>query len=221
MPTFYYAPSFYNITITNNNGGSPQAAPNDGFIDNTTVEEYVNIYNAANPGAPVSLETGLSGFTLAKSTAKARANARWRRLNLFLNQCCNIIIDPNTITTTGSPSWNAEPASISFLVMVEKGDPSLQTWDELNPTQLLTDIDALNRFVVRALTNPPVGHTTTPATDISLNLVVYDPTATKSNGASVTIPRNFYQTISVDVGPVVIPTTNVVNDYATALGLIS
>lgn len=229
MTTDLSTPSFYTILI-NNVSGYPSAAPNDGFIDRNTVEDYANI-NSLN------LETGIVGFTLAASEAKSRANARYHNLLLQLNRVCNIIVDEGRfidatgyvshIVYTGSPNYNVEPASIQFKVMVERGDPSLQTWDELNPGTLLTGTAALTRFVVRALASPPGVPATTPATDISQNVTVYDPTQTTVsanlyvNVAPPTIPRYGRRIMPLDIGPVVFGNANTAANYAAAAALVT
>jgi hypothetical protein len=223
MTTDLSTPSFYTILI-NNVGGYPNTSPNNGFIDRNTVEDYANINN-------LNLETGIVGFTLAMSEAKSRANSRYHNLLLQLNRVCNIVVDEGRfidatgyvshIVYTGSPNYNVEPASIQFKVMVERGDASLQTWDELNPTVLLTGTAALTRFVVRALTSPPGIPATTPATDISRNLTVYDPTTTMSNGSGVTIPRYGRRIELLDIGPVVFGGANTAANYSAAAALVT
>jgi hypothetical protein len=222
MTTYLSTPSFYTILI-NNVSGYPETAPNDGFIDKNTVEDYARMNN-------LNLETGIVGFTLAQSEAKSRANARYHNLLLQLNRVCNIVVDEGRyqdslgymshIVYTGSPNYNTEPASIQFKVMVDRGDSSLQTWDELNPTVLLTGTAALTRFVVRALASPPGVPLSTPATDVSLNATVYDPTATESPGNTNSLPRYGRRIELLDVGPVVFGGSTAAN-YTAAAGMVT
>ena len=215
-------PTFYTILINNVNG-FPQAAPNDGFLDNYTVQNYAAIND-------LNLETGIVGFTLAESESKSKANARYHNLLLQLNRDCNIQVQEytigangvrtSTVVKTGSPNYNVEPTSIQIVVMVERGDPSLQTWDELNPGTLLTGTAALTRFVVRALTSPPTGVGTGVGSDISLKMAVYDPTASAVAGNTTAVPRNGVLVTSLDVGPVVAG-SNVVTNYTNAAALVT
>ena len=206
-------PSFYYITIANVSG-YPQAAPHDGFIDNLTVEDYANI-NGLN------LETGISGFTLTQSESKSKANVRYHNLLLQLTKETNIAVDETNIVYTGTPNYNVEPGSIKILVAVERGDASLQTWDELNPGTLLTSQAALTRYVVRALTLPP-----NATTDFIYKGTVYDPTQTTVsanlyvNVAPPTIPRYGRRIMSLDVGPVVYGGSTAAN-YTAAAALVT
>ena len=223
MTGYSTKPSFYIITIANVSG-YPKATPNNGFIDNNTIINYA-------VSESLNLEAGVVSFTLAQSEAKSRANYRYHNLLLQLNRVCNIQVKEitigengvrtSTITYGGSPTYNTEPSSISFMVMVEKGDPSLQTWDELNPTVLLTGTAALTRFVVRALCTPPSGTGTTASTDITANVVVYDPTASADAGNTNSLPRYGMRIEPLDIGPVVFGGANVTANYTAAAALVT
>lgn len=127
-----FIPVYYNISISSIAGD----APSDGFVDNTTVQEYIQ---QGDTNLPTSVDLSL---------AKTRANYRWQ----FILQQCSLLLNPLytlDITATGA-TVNAPATSFSFTIAYDRPD-YLNTEDELNPGTYLTNADAIKRFVARAL----------------------------------------------------------------------
>lgn len=149
--------TLYSVTIA----GVNNSAPGDGFIDVTTIEQYM-----AQGSIPATIE---------QTTAKERANIRFKFLREQLQMEANCYIS-NFVATGGSST--AAPSAITFTVEVERGDSVLFARDESNPGAELTGIDALKRWIARALTE-------------SRNTVsdIYDPTKTATPGNTVQAAR--------------------------------
>jgi hypothetical protein len=168
----------YTITITNGITGS---TPNDGFVDNLRIEDY---YGSAG------LVTTPSGLTLALCKAKVRANVRYREIinQLAIVSNCYVAEKADIVGTNTTPNVVAaaatgkvEPTSFIFKIIVEHGDASLSTPDELNAGQFLTSTNCIKRCVARALTN-----------DMLRQEPVFDPTSANSVGvwgATTSVPR--------------------------------
>ena len=162
--------TLYSISITNSNSN---ISPNDGFVDNTTIEQYY-----ASLG---SFTTTPSGLTLNLCKAKVRGNTRYREIinqmaivsNTYVTEQADVV-GTNTMPSVSAPggSGTTEPTSISFYVIVEHGDASLITADELNPGQYLTSTACLQRCVARALIN-----------DMFREVAVFDPTEGTTTGS--------------------------------------
>lgn len=129
--------TLYSITITN---GNTNSAPQDGFVDNKRIEDYgLNLIST-----PVSL-------TLALSKAKRRGNLRYREIINQLSIVGNMYVVDNSFTSDAT--YHTEATSFAFQVIVEHGDASLTTPDELNAGQFLTGAACITRCVARALIN--------------------------------------------------------------------
>jgi hypothetical protein len=171
--------TLYSITITNSNSTSP---PNDGFVDNLTIEDYYWSASTNNP-----LMTTPSGLTYALCKAKVRGNMRYRDIISQLGMVTNCYVTENAIpynpsneqtlvyggfaNTTSSATATAEATSFVFYIIVEHGDASLSTPDEYNAGQFLTSTACIQRCVGRALLN-----------DMYREVAVFDPTDTESLG---------------------------------------
>ncbi|RYF17657.1 MAG: hypothetical protein EOO77_11590 [Oxalobacteraceae bacterium] len=118
--------TLYTVTIA----GASKAAPADGFIDVTTIEQYM-----AQGSVPA---------TYAQTTAKERANIRYKFLREQMQMDANLYLT-NFIATGGSAT--AAPSSVSFTVEVERGDYVLFARDETTPGLELHGIDALVRMM--------------------------------------------------------------------------
>ncbi len=165
----------YDVVI-DGSGFSALSSPQDGFIDPTTIYQYMT----QNGDAPTNL---------AAATAKARANKRFRNIILQVHFMCNAYV--LALTPTGG-DVDTPPSALTIRFEIEHGDGSLTTADESNAGQRLTGIAALKRCVARAMVMDQVRDTE-----------IYDPTATTivQNGADVTIPRGIVSNIT-DIGPV-------------------
>lgn len=180
--------SLYDIVITNANYSSDLSAPSDGFIDYNTLENY-----------GVSLETTPSGLTFALSLAKRRANIRYGQLILQMNLITNSYIILPTLSAPGA-TYKTSASSLSFQVMIEHGDTSLYTADELNAGQFLTGTAALTRMLARGIMftqtlNSVYG-------DPKIN--VFDPTSADTvgtPGSTTSVPRTGERINSFAVGP--------------------
>ena len=121
--------SVYQVTITGNYG----SAPNDGFIDPTTVYAYVNL----GDGLPTDYPT---------SVAKSRANRRhkWVVLGVMGNSSLQIV----EFNATGSPNCNTAPTTMVYQASSETIPATL---DENNAGVTLTGVAAVTRFFARCL----------------------------------------------------------------------
>lgn len=177
--------SFYSVTITNPNASADLSAPSDGFIDFNTVENY-----------STNLETATLSFV--QSTAKRRANIRYRILILEMNNVCNCYILPSSLQATNG-AINTPPSAISFQLIIEHGDSSLYTNDENNPGSYLTGIAALTRMISRSLMYSKTNNGVYG--DFKIN--IYDPTATTTVGpyaSSTPFPRTGERIDYLEVG---------------------
>jgi len=178
--------SFYNIVITNAHSGSDQAAPSDGFVDFNSLAAYGE-----------SLESP-SGLTYALALAKRRANIRYQEIVLQMNLITNVYISPASLVATGG-SYNTPPSSLSFQMIVEHGDTSLYTADELNAGSFLTGTAALTRMIARGLqyVQTPSGSFGDPIAN------VFDPTAADTfgtPGSTTSVPRTGERMVGLSVG---------------------
>jgi hypothetical protein len=160
----------YLVTIS----GVTAAAPGDGFIDNTTVEQYVQ----AGAAAPT---------TFNQTVAKARANMRFKFLQQQLQFDANVYI-ANVVATGGTAT--SQPSSFVFTALVEQGDGTLHAYDETANGADLNGTAALKRWVARAL----VAMRTTP-------MAVLDPTAAPTIGNAMAYPRRGYRVEPIVTGP--------------------
>jgi hypothetical protein len=129
-------------------------------------------------------------LTLALCKAKVRANVRYREIinqlaivsNCYIEEKADIVgtnTTPNV--TAAAATGKVEPTSFIFKIIVEHGDASLSTTDELNAGQFLTSTDCIKRCVARALTN-----------DMFRQATVFDPTSADTVGvwgATTSVPR--------------------------------
>lgn len=126
-PTTYYRVSIATMSGTTNG---------DGFIDNTSVSEYI-ASGSATPNATLWAR-------------KVRGNIRYREIIESLNSQANMnVID---VVAGGSPNASTEPTSFAFTVAVERGNSVLTVNDELNTGNTLTGTAAIKRLVARPLT---------------------------------------------------------------------
>jgi len=114
-----------------------EAAPRDGFIDNTKVEQYLAVVGSIP-----------AGFDLADSRAKERANVRYDDVVNRLSQMANLYV-----SNISAPSADAEtaPTEFAFTVEIERGDDILATHDESTPGVVLTGTAAIARCVARSM----------------------------------------------------------------------
>jgi len=194
------ASSFYTLTITN---GGTGIAPGDGFIDNTSFQDYLSELSFKTTGKlyPDIIDPATgggafppSGLTVAATTAKRRGNLRYNRLIATLQYSTNIYLDQRSIVKT-SAAWNLPASAFVATLWVEHGESSLITPDELNPGVLLTGVPALIRMASRSLTYETA----------SINTDIYDPTplATIGNALGVSVPRFGVRIGNIAIGPVV------------------
>jgi hypothetical protein len=177
--------TLYRVTI--NGSAAPTTAPNEGFIDNLKIQDYM----AQGATAPTTLD---------QTTAKERANWRFKFLQQQLQYDANVYIS-ETVSTGGSAT--AQPTSFVFTAVVERGDDVLFTRDE-NGDQDLTGTDALIRWVARAL----VESRTSVLCDI------WDPTKAVTAGNTQPQARFGERIMSIGVGPVA-------NNLTAATALVS
>lgn len=140
----------YTISIANATG----TAPKDGFIDATSVEQY--------------LAAGGSISTYAQSQTKERANIRYRMLQQQMQITGNIYLDEAVATGANATT---EATAFTFKAVVERGDGQLYTYDESNNNALLTGTAALTRLVARCLVE-----------SATVNTMIYDPTLVAAPG---------------------------------------
>jgi len=181
------SPSLYNISIA----GTFGPAPSDGFVDALKIERW--LANAiGNDGInEASLDNFGTAVTWAASQAKRRANVRYTQIVAQLGFVGNMYV--SNISAPGA-SAIASGSVFSFDVLVEHGDGSLQTWDELNPGTLLTNpATVLARAVSRALIS-----------NVVVQADILDPTPNTSVGvlgAANLVPRYGVRYESLAVGP--------------------
>lgn len=187
-------PSCYKITIAAS--GSGTTVPVEGFVDNRSAVQYLANATATGnspvyPSDETSLDNLPAGFNLAASFAKKRANIRYNAMVAQLGLICNVYIQ-SVVALSASAITAA--SSFSFTALVEHGDGSLQTWDEVVPGLLITNpVLVLTRAIARALSR-----------DLTMIAEVLDPTPANSLGilgASNAVPRFGIRTASLEVGP--------------------
>lgn len=144
-------PTFYRVSITS----SQSSAPQDGFIDNTTIEQYMT--------------PELTGLTVVHTKAKERANIRYGAMVDRLNEMTNV--DLHHFIATGANAKTA-PDPFVFTLEIEHGDTTLRTADEANAGQFLTGVNAIKRCIARGL----IIETTNAVADY------YDPTTSAAPG---------------------------------------
>lgn len=111
--------------------------PGTGFIDNTRPDHYGT---ATISPIPSSLDAALD---------KGRAYVRWIEI---INQIgMNISPMVSNVTATGADPSTAA-TSFSFTAGYDRND-YVNTLDELNPGNILYGVDAVKRWVARALTS--------------------------------------------------------------------
>jgi hypothetical protein len=160
--------SIYSVVIA----GVTGSAPSDGFIDNTTILQY--------------MAAGSEPTTLDQSTSKVRGNIRFKLLQQQIQLESNVYMD-EYVAAGGSAI--AQPTSFAFTATVEHGDDSLFTRDETNANAPLTGVDALKRWIARSMI---LGTT--------LLHEVYDPTQATSRGAIEPFARDTTVDLLVTAG---------------------
>jgi hypothetical protein len=161
--------TYYTVSIANSTG----AAPANGFVDHTKIEQYMAA--SSNP------------TTYAHSQAKERGNVRFQFIVEQLGRMANCYV--TQMTATGA-SATAEADPFVFHVEVERGDSVLHTLDESNAGVTLTGSAALKRCVARAL----IESRTT-------NRDMYDPTLLATPGNSTQAARYGVREESLVIGP--------------------
>ena len=122
----------YRVEIAQINGSGDAA----GFIDPTTVEEY--------------MAKGEVAGTFEQHTDKARANYRYLHLVQSVQSMGNIyFVDVNA----DGGSIAAAPTKLEFTLIVERGDGMLLTPDDNDPTIDIEGTDAIKRCIARSLTH--------------------------------------------------------------------
>lgn len=126
MPSTFYRVSIANATAT---------APQDGFVDATTIEQYI-------------AAAGVGSLTKAQSVAKERANLRWENIvaSLGVMATCKV---SNIVASAAD--IDSEATTFAFTVEFELGDSILHALDELNSDAVLTGAAAIKRWVSRGL----------------------------------------------------------------------
>ena len=152
--------SLYRVDISAVGMGG--AAPADGFIDNTKIEDY--------------MAAGSVPTTLVQSLAKERANMRFQRVRESVDLLGNCYF--TNFTATGANS-TAAATTFSVTVECEHGDQILTTADESNAGQPLSGIPALKRTVARAMIS-----------NVVQNRTYYDPTTSGTTGNATNAVRD-------------------------------
>lgn len=150
-----FLPVYFAVTVTS--PGS-LAAPADGFVDDLNPEGYA--VPTADPTAnPRS--TGSYPSTKILSLAKERGNMRWAEI---LIQCSSTIQPTNQLYVDAiGADQDTEATSMNFVLKYDRPE-YVATEDELNPGTILVGVDAVKRFIARAL-----------VTDLISNRDVYNP----------------------------------------------
>lgn len=161
--------TLYSVTIA----GVNNSAPNDGFVDFFTIEQY--------------MAQGSMPSTYDQTTAKERANIRYKFLVQQLQVCANMYV---TGWVSNGGSAIAAPTSVTFSLEIERGDSVLYTLDETANNAPLVGTDALVRLIARALCE-----TRTTVSD------VYDPTKMTTPGNSTQVARYGVRETTIVVGP--------------------
>lgn len=193
--------SYFKVTIQNVTG----AAPEDGFVDNTTPFGYLS---RTEDGSEV---TGYSS-TLDNALMKVRGYVRYIKILQQIEQVLNIY-DVVNVVKTGADE-NTEASVFEMTLIFDREMDFMSTPDENNSGVTLTGADAIKRFISRALSgnyiekiafpNPTLANATTlpygpeteyvttgPAGGLSLTDVEADITV-------VQVPDTFPQTYSTN-----------------------
>jgi hypothetical protein len=133
---------------------------------------------------------------IADATAKARANYRWSTLMKILNSEATTYTVNSVVKTGGTV--DAAPTEIDFTVAYASAG-FVATYDELNPGQLLYEVQAVQRWVARALM---VDYTTVleienPTVDIEWNFIIGPQMLTTQVGNLATSIANANASITV------------------------
>ena len=177
--------TLYTITITN--GNSDQSPPNDGFVDNLKITDY-----------GLNLESTPADLTLELCQAKVRGNFRYRDIINQLGIVANCFVYEQPYSdwpyttypkTTSDATAIAEASSFSFMIIVEHGDASMVTADELNAGAYLTGTACAQRCVARALIN-----------DMFRIVDVFDPTDSTSTTTAAPPPATVDSTSVIRFG---------------------
>lgn len=133
-------PTYYRVTIT----GAEAAAPRDGFVDHTTIEQYRAM--------------GQTVTSLANALAKERANIRYLKIVEFLQQLGNVRLTnlkaDNDDGGPGTPVFataNAATPEYSFTAEFEHGDDAIFAEDFTEPGWTVTGINAIRQQIALAL----------------------------------------------------------------------
>jgi len=154
----------YAITITN---GITGAAPADGFVDPSKLENY-----------GLDFKTTPSGLTFALCQAKRRGNLRWTEIINQLGMVTNCHVHRPSIVSDATAT--TEATSVAFQIYVQYGDAALTTSDELVSGQNLSGIACIKRCVARGL-----------AATLFRQIDIVDPTgmAGAYGGGTASVPR--------------------------------
>lgn len=130
--------TYYKVSINN----ATDAAPYDGFIDNTTPFGYLQ---RSSDGSEV---TGYSNDT-DTALMKVRGYVRYIKILQQIEQVMNIL-DVLNIVKTGADQ-NTEASIFSMTLTFDREMDFMTTPDENNTGTILTGKDAVKRFIARAL----------------------------------------------------------------------
>jgi hypothetical protein len=150
-----FHPTYFYVEITNPGSLS---APNNGFIDNLNVEEY-----ARDPMDPVADPRATGNYPATKllSEAKERSNMRWQNI---LVQCSLAITPDQQLHIEAVGATESTEASIMQFVLRYDRPEYVATNDELNSNTVLYGVNAVKRWVARAI-----------SVDIFSNVLLYNP----------------------------------------------
>lgn len=122
----------YRVEIAQINGSGDAA----GFIDPTTVEEY--------------MAKGEDAGTFEQHTDKVRANYRYLHLVQSVQSMGNLYF---TDVVAAGGSITTAPTKLEFTLVVERGDGMLLTPDDTDPSIDIEGVDAIKRCIARSLTH--------------------------------------------------------------------
>jgi len=175
-----FIPVWYHITVTNLTG----AAPADGFIDHQNPQDF--------PAFP---------STLALSRAKERARMRYEGM---LQQLALVQMMSRTMNIVATASTEDTEAT-DFQITVQYDRPEyVATEDEDNPGTILEGVDAVTRFVARAL-----------VVDTIVNREIYDPTVSSGNPRGPVIEEVTAGKIAADLATAEAAITVIESDLTT------
>lgn len=163
--------NYYRVSIPNITG----AAPNDGFIDNAKPFEYITRND----------DGSLSGFSTTDdlALAKVRAYIRYTKILQQIEQVMNVY-DVVDVIKTGADE-NTEASTFEMTLIFDREMDFMVTEDENNPGTMLTGIDAIKRFISRALSSTYQEKIAYPNPTKNTSGIAYGP-----------------ETISIEVGPI-------------------